>query len=573
MKKIILLLSVFCSLVLSACPVTLDPTYEACEGDTILLDSNGDPSYTYQWFLNGTLIPGADSPTLMVAQEGMYQVDATNGSTNCSDVTTVTLYTAPPDLGPFQLTLCDDELNGSNSTDEISTFDLTTQNDVVTGGDTTLTVSWYETPTDEMSNNPIADPTMYQNTSTPQTIIGRITSTEGCKTVIALTLTAYPNPAPNVSPIPLQVCDADNDGFGDFDLTTANADILNGEPDVSIGYYETFLDAQNGDPNNQLQIPYSNVVPFSQIVYARVTRDVPPNPLACFTIVELELQVLAIPNLPDITFQNPVIVFDINGDGVEEFNLTINEAAILGIQDPADFEPITYYVSEIDAMTQTNAIAVPTAFLSTGQTIFPLLQNLITGCFRISPFDIVVQGVPITIPPDDIFIDEGDLDGLAVFDLTVNEAQMLGPLDPTIHSFSYHITVSDANNGINEITNPTAYQNIANPQEIHVRLTNINNGAYALASFVIETDGVLGVETASVHSFSMFPNPSNEALFISSEISNELSVAIYETNGRLVLSKEFESATALDVSNLASGMYVVVVTSEGKQDVKQLIKN
>lgn len=553
----------------SACPVTLDPTYDACEGDTLVLDSNGDPSYSYQWFLNGVLISGASDPTLVVTEGGMYQVDATDGTTNCSDVTTVTFDALPIDTGFFEMILCDDTINGSTDTDGLSTFDLTSMEAEITNGDVTLIVIWYETMADEMNDMPLADPTQFQNTVNPQTVFYRVQNGAGCKYVKPFSLAVNPLPSPTV-PTPLVSCDTDGDGFSLFDLTSKDVEIANGEPGVTILYYETAAEAEIGDPLSALVSPYSNITAFSQTVYARVSNELIFN-LFCFRVVELELIVNPIPDAPDVSFQDPLIAVDTDGDGVEEFDLTLNEAAILGVQNPGDFQPITYYVSEADANSQSNPIAVPSAFSSTGQTIYPLLQNAVTGCFRISPFDIVVEGVPINIPPDDLFIDEGDLNGLAIFDLTVNEAQMLGPLDPAIHDFTYHISVSDANNGANAFANPAAYQNVTNPQLIHVRLTNTNTNAYVIASFAIETDGVLGVDDQLSNSFAMYPNPSRDLLTISSEILRDVVIAVHETNGRLVLTEAFKTNIVLDVSNLASGMYYVVLSSEGNRIVKPLI--
>ena len=58
-------------------------------------------------------------------------------------------------------------------------------------------------------------------------------------------------------------CDDDNDGFGEFMLTDADEDVVNGNPSGSlvVSYHETLADAQNGV--NALVSPYANVDPFS----------------------------------------------------------------------------------------------------------------------------------------------------------------------------------------------------------------------------------------------------------------------------------------------------------------------
>src|SRR5690606_13453105 len=133
----------------------------------------------------------------------------------------------------------------------------------------------------------IPNPSTFQNNSAPQTVIARVTSAFGCKTLVTITLVVLPNPSPNMNPTPLEVCDDDNDGFSVFDLNSKDAEIISGQNDVEITYHETLADAQNGIPGTEIPSPYINIVPFNQVVYARVANLVPPNPLSCYTIVEL----------------------------------------------------------------------------------------------------------------------------------------------------------------------------------------------------------------------------------------------------------------------------------------------
>nr|MCH9660115.1 T9SS type A sorting domain-containing protein [Bacteroidota bacterium] len=516
------------------------------------------------------VISGADAPSYTALESGTYQVDATNGTTSCSDTTIVTFNLPPVDTGFFELVLCDDVLNGSTDDDSISTFDLTVVETEITGGDTSVIVLWYASASDESSDIPILEPTQYQNVVNPQTIYYRVISSFGYYYVKEFFLSVVPLPSP-VTPTPLTVCDADADGFSEFDLTSKDAEIANGEPDLIISYYETLEDAEVGDPANALFSPYVNIVPFGQVVYARVSNELIFN-LPCSRIVELELMVANLPEEPSDDFVNPIIVVDSDGNGFETFNLTINDAAVLGTQDPAELF-LEYYVSEIDAQTSQNPIAAPISFISSGQTIWVKLENLNTGCARITPFELVVQGLIIEDLPDDIFNNEGDGDGLSLFDLTVSEAQMLGDLNPSTHAFSYHLSLSDANNQLSPIDTPEAYQNLTNPQEIHVRMYNVSTQSYALASFQIETDGVLGNASEVAHTIVVFPNPVSNIVTVSTErpISE---VHIYDMNGRKVQSFDHPDSTSVqfNIEFLSLGVYWLHLTSETQTVVKQLIK-
>src|SRR5690606_7288315 len=208
----------------------------------------------------------------------------------------------PPDLGPFSMILCDDDLQGSTLTDGISTFNLNSIVPDVTNNDGDLTVIWFLSYADEAADIQIPNPETFQNTNTPQTIIGRVTSGFGCKTLVELTLEVLPNPSPNMDPAPLELCDSGpnfDDGIAeDWDLTLADADIIANQDDVTVTYYTTLAAAEAGIIGTEITMPFTNTVPFSQIVYARVELDVPPAALACYTIVELQLDVIPAPDAP-----------------------------------------------------------------------------------------------------------------------------------------------------------------------------------------------------------------------------------------------------------------------------------
>ena len=80
---------------------------------------------------------------------------------------------------------------------------------------------------------------------------------------ITLDLRVNPIPSP-ATPEPIEVCDEDNDGFTFFDVQTYQAEIINGELDITLSYYETLANAQNAvEP---LVSPYFNIVPMKMTV-------------------------------------------------------------------------------------------------------------------------------------------------------------------------------------------------------------------------------------------------------------------------------------------------------------------
>ncbi|MDC8003462.1 T9SS type A sorting domain-containing protein [Aureisphaera galaxeae] len=368
---------------------------------------------------------------------------------------------------PDDIQLCDD------NDDSFQIFDLTITESQILGAQspTDFFVTYYEVEADANAGiNAIAIPTSYINVSNPQSIFARLESViNGNFDTTNFALIVLPQPAA-VQPTPLIACDTDDDGiFFEFDLVSKDAEIADGDPNVSISYHTNLADAETNQ--NPLASPYTNTTPFSEILYVRVEDII----TGCFAIVELEL--------------------------------------IVWVDCPA-----------------------------------------------------------IDTDPVDIFVNEGDDNGLAIFDLTANEALMLGSQDPSLFEFAYHETMADSDAGTNPIANPTAYQNIANPQTIYVRMTNTDNGSYVLTNFQIETDGTLSLDTFSAESFVLYPNPARQEIHIQSNAEfSEIELKVFDMHGRQLISEK--SKQTIDVSQFPSGMYWIQILTDGNKLVKPFVKN
>ncbi|GGB86667.1 hypothetical protein GCM10007424_28420 [Flavobacterium suaedae] len=81
-----------------------------------------------------------------------------------------------------------------------------------------------------------------------------------------------------------------------------------------------------------------------------------------------------------------------DASGFGEFDLSVNDTPILdGSDTPEDYE-ITYYLTEEDAETASNAIgAIYTNEEQYQQTIYVRIENIESGCFGIKQFDLIVQ--------------------------------------------------------------------------------------------------------------------------------------------------------------------------------------
>ena len=394
--------------------------------------------------------------------------------------------------GPFELAACDDDQGGSTLTDGLSTFDLTDLNGAITLDDDSLSVFYFASLADQADGNPIADPTAYQ-TVVPgaQNLFVTVVTGFGCEAFATVTLRVLPNPTP-ATPTGLEVCDDGTDGEADFNLTDKDGEITDGEPGVSVVYYATEDDAVAGDTTVALTSPHTSA---STTVYARVTRDVPPGELPCFTVVPLDLVVNPLPG--DSGSPSDVIACPTNGDTQAGTILMDKDPEVLNGQDPSTFE-VSYYASQGDADTMSAPIAKDSPFLfdTAGTDLYAGILNTLTGCYITNiegeggndlVFNLVVKEGALAGDPGGPYVtcdNLGDSDGAALFTLmsdpdspTELDAQadafvsiILAGQDPVQFTLTYHESLGNAESGENPL--PGTYQNITNPQVIFARVEN-----------------------------------------------------------------------------------------------------
>jgi hypothetical protein len=455
-----------------------------------------------------------------------------NIATECYNTTALTLIVneLPVLIQPDPLELCDD----NNTGDEVEEFTLEDSLAQVLNGQTGISVTFHETQEDaDNGDAPIFSP--YTNIVNAQTIYLRAENDiTGCVSTITLDLRVNPLPSP-VTVEPLEACDVDADGFTSFDLESVSEDIINGELDIFITYYETLTDAENA--LNPLASPYDNIVPNQQTLFVRAENSI----TGCFSIVDLELISLPSPQLPIVI--DDIIICDDDLNGFFQFDLTQNTALILGDQVASEFN-LSYHISQEDADTGDNPIVNPETYsnLSNPQTIYVRLESIENLCVSTGEFDLIVSLPPDAIQPlpleicDDIIADE-----TTVFDLTVKDEEITGG-NPWI--VEYFETEEDAMANTNVIADPEAYTNTVvgtnalNPQTLFVRVTDPSTTCY---SFVTLTIRVLPNPTPSIDpanielcdydasgdELEIFDITINEAYIINGE--EGVSVTYYET--------------------------------------------
>ncbi|MCA0133937.1 hypothetical protein LBU54_15200, partial [Winogradskyella sp. D23] len=285
---------------------------------------------------------------------------------------------------------------------------------------------------------------------------------------------------------PLEVCDDDvPDGVTSIDLGLKDSEITGGNPGYAVSYHLDQADADAGA--NALAVPYDNIS-NPQTVVVRVED----TSTGCFDTATLDLVVEQAP-VPFNASPDALRYCDPDNDGIGFFSLTDAEAQITG-GDPS--LAVSYHETLANADNDINPIDTTSDYQNITadvQTVYARLESatIATDCATVVQFQLVVEPTPqlVSDPAPLEVCDDGVADGLAQFDLTSAEGELLeSGQDPADYVFSYYGNETDAEGGVNAIAVPAAYANtVAFNDTVWVRVDGINTvaGCYKLAELTL----------------------------------------------------------------------------------------
>lgn len=171
---------------------------------------------------------------------------------------------------------------------------------------------------------------------------------------------------------------------------------------------------------------------------------------------------------------NPIpdfIMCDDSNDQVELFDLTTRDQYILGSQSDTTFS-INYFSSLTDAENNNNPLSTNYYNTNMEEEIFARIENSQNNqCYEITSFNVIVAALPTAFPVADFVVcDDESNDGIASFDLTLINDQVLNGQSSTTFSTSYHSTYIDAIDGTNSL--PNNYTNQSANEEVFIRVFN-----------------------------------------------------------------------------------------------------
>jgi gliding motility-associated-like protein len=281
-------------------------------------------------------------------------------------------------------------------------------------------------------------------------------------------------------PNSINVCDNNNDGLYNFDLTQLNPVILNDQlaSQFNVKYFAGTTNYANNipisAPNN-----YTNTTAFTtETIIAEVSNVGNTN---CKATTSFNIQVFKTPVLPAIVnnlYSCDNTSFGTTNDSKVVFDLTQNTTALLNGQSATDFS-VNYYQD----VALTQLIATPTAYVnaSNPQTIYvKIANNLNPACTASTNFSIEVWGLPVVNSIATLKQCDDNNDGFSAFNLNQSENQLVSNASGL--TFTYFETMADASGNSNAITNTLSYTNqTVNTDVVYVRITNAN-GCYQIAT-------------------------------------------------------------------------------------------
>lgn len=395
---------------------------------------------TYQWYVNGTLIPGATGSSYTPTQPGYYTCSVTMGSCapliteqykvlNCTRLTNV-IYDVCTDK------IITPAFSSSTQTPVVSSIAIVTP---PTLGTATIN------PTTGVITYTVNTPGTTGTDTFAYTFCGNDPDFPDCETVtVTINIQAL-----IVNNTTLDACNVN--GQGTFNLTTAT--VTNNSP-VTITYYPTLLDAQNENAAALITTPTAYPAPTGTIVYAVVK-----NTIGCKAIAEITLNLY---NLAIVLENYNGVFCDDNVDGI--VNVTLSDITQIVLNNPTYFVNVRYYASLADATTG-NTNTLPNNWTYIAATTIYIRVDSPDGCQPVIKALNFSVGAKIQLIKTSVItsVCDDDLDGIKQVDLSSYISQFT--IDPLV-TYTFHGSLADAQNDVSPLNMPI---NLTGTQIIYIR--------------------------------------------------------------------------------------------------------
>ena len=362
---------------------------------------------------------------------------------------------APSTSTPSDIVVCDLDSDG------FSVIDLDAKIPEVVADTSDLNIYFFTSEADANAFTNLISPSDSFNTMTTPIWVRVESDITGCYALETFQVTI--NNLPVIPAINnMQLCEDDNDFTTDFYLVEKDIEILNGQTDMEVFYFETNLDAENNTNAIDKYNGYQNTS-NPQTIYIRVENIGDPD---CYSTGSFLIEVA-----PNPIYNEPldyVVCDDVSNDGLDQFDLSAQVNTIT--QGSPDTLDVSFHETLQDAQDNTNALPMQYTNTNNPQTIYVRIQNQ-TYCTIITNFGINILPAPEVSESEPLTVCDDDMDGLATFNLEDSLFNILDVRQDDI-VIAYYESMADLEAEINPITTPTSYNNVTNPQTVYIRVTN-----------------------------------------------------------------------------------------------------
>tara|TARA_R110002111_G_scaffold26397_2_gene57133 strand:- start:6296 stop:8563 length:2268 start_codon:yes stop_codon:yes gene_type:complete len=178
-----------------------------------------------------------------------------------------------------------------------------------------------------------------------------------------------------------------------FDLTSNDAQILNGQNWLELSYFDNYADTWD------LQNPITNPTNYTalspnQTIYARIYDPNNTNFNCDPSFSVTQFQLLSISEPTPNTELDYIVCDTTSGsdtDGIGAFNLTSRNSLVLSGLSTYQYN-ISYYNTLVDADANTNPISSPDNYIGSNEVIYVRVESSLNSeCVQISQMNLIVQ--------------------------------------------------------------------------------------------------------------------------------------------------------------------------------------
>ena len=269
--------------------------------DSAILDGQTNPSFnvTYhasQADANANASPLSSPYAVTSTTPNLFARIDNADNDSCYTTTTFRFVISPTPTANSVLDriTCDDPGN-----DGSEVFDLSMANSQVLNGQNSsdFNITFHPSQNDANMNTAALATSYASDSITPETIFVRIEAISNpvCFDTTSFTLTVSEQPTAGTGTDVVGCDDISNDGFEEFDFSTQDAAIYNGQSttDFNVTYHSNATDADNDV--NALSFPYTNTS-RTQTIYARIENAAHQD---CYDLSTFRIEVFARPVIAD----------------------------------------------------------------------------------------------------------------------------------------------------------------------------------------------------------------------------------------------------------------------------------